>query len=186
MTKGPNGGIRDRIHFSFPLPPVVVAALIVMVAFAFGHSLYTHRTVTALTATTRTLADDPWPYVTAMFGGTVVLALFVVGLLLTRGRLALKVEPTLLVVERLRPTAAGRRVELTWDDVVRVDVDTNSRGQWRLTVDTGRQRYGFPLDDVVVDGARQGRIKGSQQALQHPLVIALQDRLGERVVVKKK
>ena len=181
-----NFGEKVRQTFRFPLPPVAVAALLIMVAFAFGHSLYTQHMVKELMASSGMLDSDPRTYVTAMFGGTVVLTLFVVVMLLNRGKLALVVEPHSLVVERLRPTAAGRRVELPWDAVIRVDVDTNARGQWKLVVDTGRQRYRFPMDNVVSQsGERPGRIKDSKEALAHPLVVALQERLGERLVVKR-
>ncbi len=181
-----NFGAEARTTFRFPLPPLAVAALMMMVTFAFGHSIYTQRMVSELMATSGMLANDPRSYVAAMFGGTVVLTLFVVVLLLTRGKLALTLKPTVLVVERLRFTAAGRRVEVPWDAIVRIDVDTNARGQWRLTVDAGRQLYRFPMDNVVPPGGgRPGRIKDSKQAQAHPLVVALRGRLDERVVVKR-
>lgn len=167
------------MRFRFPYPALLVLSLLAVVLFAGGYSLATQREVAAAPG-----ATQAQPYVLGMYGFTVLLAMFVGAVLLYRSRLVLELGERALVLHRLHWRRAARRVEVPYAQLERALVRSDARGIWHLWLERGMDSWRLPLMHAVVEGERRpDRLRDADTAAAHPLVAALRERLGERLVI---
>ncbi|MDX9720858.1 MAG: hypothetical protein RBU37_08915 [Myxococcota bacterium] len=175
--------------FSFPVPKLQLLMLFLLCAAAVAYSAHTFFFLREVEAQSGTLAATPWHYFYVMLSLCLGLLIFVALYAYLRFRSRLWLDEQGLRLQRFGFSAQRRRIALAWSQIHRVRLRQIRRGHCLLLFEADDIELRLVLNHALECTApAQGQTKSRQSAnldpFQHPLYLALRERLGERVQTK--